>query len=149
MFAVIKTGGKQYKVSKDDVLSVEKLTAEVGSTIEVGSVLMIGEEGKAPTLGAPIVNEAAVFGKVVDQARGRKVIIFKKNRRHGYRRTKGHRQDITLLQITEISPKGGKPATEKVNSESKPSGAPKAESAKKTKAEKPAATDSAATDSKE
>lgn len=109
MFAVIKTGGKQYKVAKDDKVTVEKLAGEPGAVIELSDVLMIGEEGKAPTVGAPLVDKAAVFAEVVKQGRADKIVVFKKKRRHNYRRTKGHRQEQTVLKILEVSPTGAKP----------------------------------------
>ena len=110
MFAVIKTGGKQYRVAKDDVLRVEKLDAEPGATVELKDVLMIGDGDGAPTVGAPLVDKAAVFAEVVEQTRGKKIIVFKKKRRHNYRRKKGHRQDLTVIRITDISPTGKAPA---------------------------------------
>ena len=109
MYAVIKTGGKQYRVTKDDVIIVEKLLGEPGSMVEIGDVLMLGEEGKTPTVGTPMIDKAAVFAEVINQQKGDKVLIFKKNRRHNYRRLKGHRQFETVLRITEISPTGTKP----------------------------------------
>ena len=102
MFAVIKTGGKQYKVAKDDVFNVEKLVAEAGETIEFGEVLMLGGEGE-PVVGAPLVDGAKVKAEVVEQCRGPKVISFKKRRRkHSSARKKGHRQQLTRVRITEI-----------------------------------------------
>jgi large subunit ribosomal protein L21 len=101
MFAVIRTGGKQYKVAKDDVISVEKLTAEPGAMIEFGEVLMIGE-GAEVTTGAPLLDGASVSATVVEQTRSAKIIVFKKKRRHNYRRKKGHRQQQTVLRITDI-----------------------------------------------
>lgn len=103
MFAVIKTGGKQYKVAKDDVITVEKLAAEAGSTVELGEVLMIGGEGAEAKIGAPLVDGAKVTAEVVDQTRARKIIIFKKKRRQNYRRKNGHRQHQTVLKITGIA----------------------------------------------
>ena len=102
MFAVIRTGGKQYKVAKDDVISVEKLAAEPGATVELTEVLMIGD-GAEVSNGAPLLDGASVSATVVEQTRGAKVIVFKKKRRHNYRRKKGHRQDLTVLRITEIA----------------------------------------------
>jgi large subunit ribosomal protein L21 len=101
MFAVIRTGGKQYRVVKDDVISVEKLAGEPGSTVELGDVLMVGE-GASATSGTPTVAGAAVSATVLEQKRGEKVIIFKKRRRHNYRRKNGHRQSITVLRIDAI-----------------------------------------------
>jgi len=110
MFAVIKTGGKQYKVSKDDVLAVETLAGQPGELIQIGDVLMIGEDGQEPTVGAPTVDKAAVFAEVVEQTRGDKIIVFKKKRRKNHRRKNGHRQHLTVLRIEAISPTGEKPA---------------------------------------
>lgn len=98
MFAVIKTGGKQYKVAMDDVIVVEKLPGEAGSTITLDEVLMVGDK-----IGAPVVAGAAVTATVVEQTRGDKIIIFKKKRRQTYRRKNGHRQDLTVLRITDIA----------------------------------------------
>ncbi len=109
MFAIVKTGGKQYRVTKDDVLRVEKLAGEPGDMIELGDVLMVGEDGKAPTVGQPLIDKAAVFAEVVEQTRGDKIIVFKKKRRQGYRRKNGHRQDLTVLRILDVSPTGTKP----------------------------------------
>ena len=109
MFAVIKTGGKQYRVAKDDKITVERIAGEAGDIIALDSVLMIGEEGKAPTVGAPVIEKAAVFGEIVEQGRGDKVIVFKKQRRQNHRRKNGHRQDLTTLRIVEVSPTGTKP----------------------------------------
>jgi len=105
MYAVIKTGGKQYRVAADDVLKVEKVTGEVGETISFADVLMVG--GDSPTIGTPTIDGAAVAAEVVDQGRARKVIVFKKKRRQNYRRKKGHRQEQTTIRITDIS-MGGK-----------------------------------------
>ena len=101
MFAVIRTGGKQYKVAKDDVISVEKLAAEPGATVDFAEVLMIGEGAEVAT-GAPLLDGASVSATVVEQTRADKIIVFKKKRRHNYRRKKGHRQQQTVLRITEI-----------------------------------------------
>ncbi len=98
MFAVIQTGGKQYRVSKDDVIRVEKLAAEAGADVVLDQVLMLGEQ-----IGAPLVAGAKVTATVVAQARGEKIIIFKKRRRQNSRRKNGHRQDITILRITDIA----------------------------------------------
>lgn len=122
MFAVIRTGGKQYKVAKDDVIAVEKLDAKPGDKIELNEVLMLGGEG-APTVGAPLIEGAKVKAEIVDQARTAKIIVFKKRRRQNYRRTKGHRQTQTLLKILDIGGKG-KPAAK---SAAKPAAKPAAE----------------------
>ncbi|WP_343560514.1 50S ribosomal protein L21 [Kiloniella sp. b19] len=105
MFAVIKTGGKQYKVRKDDVLVVEKLNAEAGASVDFNEVLMIGDGEKA-TIGAPVVDGAVVKADVVEQTRGDKVVIFKKKRRKNHRRKNGHRQHLTVIKVTDIA--GGK-----------------------------------------
>ena len=101
MFAVIRTGGKQYKVAKDDVISVEKLMAEPGSAVELTEVLMIGD-GAEVASGAPLLDGALVTATVVGQTRAAKIIVFKKKRRQNYRRKKGHRQQLTVLRITDI-----------------------------------------------
>ena len=113
MYAVIKTGGKQYRVTKGDILVVEKMLGAPGDTVEVGQVMMLGEEGKAPTVGTPVVKKAAVFAEVLEQQKGDKVLIFKKKRRHNYRRLKGHRQLETVLRILDVSATGTKPAAAK------------------------------------
>lgn len=97
MFAVIRTGGKQYKVQKDDKISVEKLEAKEGDKVDLDEVLFV--DGK---IGAPLVKGAKVVAKVVAQTRGEKITVFKKKRRQNYRRKKGHRQNLTVLQITDI-----------------------------------------------
>lgn len=101
MFAIVKTGGKQYKVAVDDVLRVEKLEAEIGSTVELTDVLMV-HDGKKDLIGGSSVDGASVQAEVVEQMRDRKVIIFKKTRRHNYRRKNGHRQHLTVLKIKKI-----------------------------------------------
>jgi len=109
MFAVIKTGGKQYKVAADELLRVEKLDAEAGSTVTFDEVLMVGTETDT-TIGAPTVEGASVVAEVVDQGRNRKIIIFKKRRRQNSRRRNGHRQAFTLIKVTDILTGGAKPA---------------------------------------
>ena len=101
MFAVIKTGGKQYTVHENDVLWVEKLDLEPGAPVNLDEILMIGD-GQEVTVGAPLVGGAQVQAVVIEQMRDRKVIIFKKKRRHNYRRKKGHRQHLTVLKIEKI-----------------------------------------------
>ncbi len=108
MYAVIKTGGKQYKVAPDDIIQVEKLTGSAGDKVQFTDVLMVGGEGE-PMIGTPLVDGAKVTAELVDQMRARKIIVFKKKRRKNYRRTQGHRQNLTLLRITEIAA-GGKTA---------------------------------------
>jgi len=111
MFAVIRTGGKQYKIAKDEVVSVEKLAAEPGDTIEIGEVLMIGDGAEIVT-GAPLLADASVSATVVEQTRAAKIIVFKKKRRHNYRRKKGHRQPQTVLRITDIRGADGRQASQ-------------------------------------
>lgn len=108
MFAVIKTGGKQYKVAKDDVIVVEKLKGEAGEVVAFDSVLMFGD-GAETKAGTPFVDGVCVAGEVVEQARGDKILVFKKKRRQNYRRTNGHRQDLTVVRITDILTGGQKP----------------------------------------
>ena len=105
MFAVLKTGGKQYKVQSGDMLRVEKLAADAGEKVQFNEILMLG--GDTPVIGAPLVDGAAVQAEVLDQIKGDKVINFvKRRRKHGSQRTKGHRQQLTLLRVTEILEKG-------------------------------------------
>ena len=154
MFAVVRTGGKQYRVAKDDVILVEKLTGEAGEVIVLDDVLAVGD-GTAQTVGTPTVSGASVAARVVDQTKGDKIIVFKKKRRQGYRRRQGHRQQLTVLKVTEILTDGKKPtaakAAAKPKAETKPAEdktpaaeteakkpAPKTE-AKKTETKKPAA----------
>ena len=107
MFAVIKTGGKQYKVSENDEVIVEKILGEPGAIIKLEEVLLIGETGKSPTVGDPLVENAGVFAEVLDQAKSKKIKnFFKKKRRQNYRKTLGHRQQQTVLKILEVSPLG-------------------------------------------
>ncbi|WP_029041512.1 50S ribosomal protein L21 [Cucumibacter marinus] len=108
MFAVIKTGGKQYKVAADDVLRIEKLDAEPGETVTFDNVLLVND-GSATTLGTPLVEGAVVAAELVEQTRGKKIIVFKKKRRQNYRRKAGHRQDLSVVRITEILTGGAKP----------------------------------------
>lgn len=102
MFAVIRTGGKQYKVASGDVIRVEKIEAEDGATLTLDDVLMVADGG-ATTIGTPVVAGASVTAEVIAQDRGPKLIVFKKKRRQNYRRKNGHRQDITVLRITGIT----------------------------------------------
>ena len=103
MFAVLKTGGKQYKVQSGDMLRVEKLAADAGEKVQFNEILMVGS-----TVGTPTIEGAAVQAEVVDQIKGDKVIHFvKRRRKHGSQRTRGHRQQLTLLKITDILEKGG------------------------------------------
>jgi large subunit ribosomal protein L21 len=102
MLAIIKTGGKQYKVGKGDFISVNKLPYDVGASIEIGEVLMTEKDGKV-AIGAPYVTGAVVLANVVDQRRLKTVLIFKKSRRKNYRRKNGHRQPMTILKIEDIT----------------------------------------------
>jgi large subunit ribosomal protein L21 len=97
MFAVIRTGGKQYKVASGDVISVEKLEGSAGDKVEISEVLIAGNK-----IGAPLLSGAKVLAEIVKQFRDEKVVIFKKRRRHNYRRKKGHRQYLTEIKITDI-----------------------------------------------
>jgi large subunit ribosomal protein L21 len=107
MFAVIKTGGKQYRVAANDVITIAKLDAEAGQAVTFASVLMLtGDAGTK--IGAPLLEGVIVTGEVVDQTRGKKVIAFKKRRRQNSRRKRGHRQDHTVVRITEILAGGSK-----------------------------------------
>jgi large subunit ribosomal protein L21 len=110
MFAVFKTGGKQYRVATEDVLKVDKIKGEPGEIVEFGEVLVVG--GDSVSLGAPIVAGATVAAEVLDQGRGPKIIAFKKRRRKNSRRKIGHRQEFTLLRITEILTDGQKASKE-------------------------------------
>ncbi len=101
MYAIIKTGGKQYRVAQDDVIVIERLEGEDGSTIEFGEVLMVGA-GEDIKVGAPFLVGAKVTAELVEQTRGPKLIAFKKRRRKNSRRKKGHRQDLTRVRITGI-----------------------------------------------
>jgi large subunit ribosomal protein L21 len=133
MFAVFKTGGKQYRVAAEDVLKVDKIEGTRGEIVEFGEVLVVG--GDSVTLGAPTIAGATVAAEVLDQARGPKVIAFKKRRRKNSRRKRGHRQEFTLLRITEILTDGNKPSK---------TARPKAEAA--PAAEAPSETAAAATE---
>ncbi len=143
MFAVIKTGGKQYRVAKDDYVVVEKIVGEAGDVVSLDTVLMIGGDGKAPTVGTPLVDKAAVFAEVVEQSRADKIIVFKKKRRKNYRRKAGHRQDQTVLRIVEVSPMGTEPKAASVAKAAPAKTADKAEdkaaAPKKAAAKTPAA----------
>ena len=157
MFAVISTGGKQYRVAAEDVIKVEKVKGDPGEIVQFGEVLVVG--GDDVTLGEPTIAGASVAAEVLEQGRGAKVIAFKKRRRKNSRRKRGHRQEFTLLRVTEILTDGAKPTvTARPKPERKPkpavaasedgddaeeSAAPKAKAAKKkpakAAAKKPAA----------
>ena len=139
MFAVIKTGGKQYTVAADDLLKVEKLAGDAGDMVEFSEVLMVGE-GADATIGKPFVDGALVTAEVVEQGRARKVIAFKKRRRQNSKRTRGHRQHETVIRIAEILTGGAKPkkaapkkAAEKKVANKKADAAPKAKAAEAAK----------------
>jgi len=112
MYAVVKTGGKQYRVEKNDVVLVEKLKANDGDQLVLGDVLMLGE-GKKVTVGNPLINDAAVMAQVVRQTRGPKITMIYKRRRKNSRRKQGHKQDLTLLKIIDIAETGGLKLTPK------------------------------------
>lgn len=133
MFAVIKTGGKQYRVAPKDIIEIEKLDAAKGDVVELGEVLMIGDDAKSQ-IGTPFIDGASVAAEVVEQARGDKVLVFKKKRRKGYRRTAGHRQLHTVLKITEILTGGKTPS--KAKAETKADAKPKATETPKVSAPK-------------
>ena len=101
-YAVIRTGGKQYRVAPGDVLRVERLAGDVGADVEFGEVLMAAADG-AVRIGTPLVEGARVRAQIVEQGRARKILVFKKKRRKNYRRRRGHRQAITTVRVTEIS----------------------------------------------
>ncbi len=147
MFAVIRTGGKQYRVAAEDVIRVDKVAGQPGEIVEFGEVLVVG--GDNVQLGAPTVAGATVAGEVLEQGRGAKVIAFKKRRRKNSRRKRGHRQEFTLIRITEILTEGKKPSkVAKPKPERKPKPAeptetaadekPKGKAKAKAKAEKKA-----------
>jgi len=145
MFAVVKTGGKQYRVAKDDVIRVEKLAAEPGDKVALNDVLLIDDDG-SKTVGTPVIEGAAVEAEVVEQARDKKVIVFKKKRRQNYRRKKGHRQHLTVLKITDILAKGASKPKKAPAAAEKPAedGEAKKAAAKKATAKKASAKKAAA-----
>ena len=108
MYAVIKTGGKQYRVKPDDVLEIERLPGEAGDMLQFDQVLMVSGDGGLE-IGTPVIADALVAAELVEQTRGDKIKIFKKKRRKHYRRTMGHRQDLSQIRITEILTGGAKP----------------------------------------
>ena len=123
MYAVVKTGGKQYRVAKDDKILVERLEGEAGASVQLDNVMMV-VDGDKVTVGTPQIAGASVAAEVVEQTRGPKIIIFRRKRRKNHRRTQGHRQDLTLLKITGISADGkapaAKPAAKKADADAKP-----------------------------
>ena len=123
MYAVIQTGGKQYRVANGDVITVEKLEGEAGSTLAISPVLML-DDGNETQVGTPIVEGAAVTAEVVEQTRGKKIVVFKKKRRKGYQRTQGHRQDITVLRVIDVTGKSKTPAKKAAKAAPKADDAP-------------------------
>src|ERR1700750_82304 len=107
MFAVIKAGGKQYRVAEDQVLKVEGIKGAPGTIVQIGDVIMLG--GDTPQIGSPMISGASVAAEILDHVRGGKVIAFKKRRRKNSRRKRGHRQEFTLIRISEILTDGKKP----------------------------------------
>ena len=136
MFAVFKTGGKQYRVAAEDVIKVDKVKGEPGEIVEFGEVLVVG--GDALSLGAPTVSGATVAAEVLEQARGPKIIAFKKRRRKNSRRKIGHRQEFTLLRITEILTDGKKPSKQAQPRPKRAPAAPEAAAASETAETTPA-----------
>jgi large subunit ribosomal protein L21 len=146
MFAVIKTGGKQYRVAKDDVIKVERLEGAAGDKIVLDQVLALTDDKGVLSIGTPMLEGAAVSATVLEQARADKIVIFKKKRRQGYRRKAGHQQNISVLKITDIAAKGAKiPAPKKAaaaktetkaDAEAPKKAAPKKAAPKKAAAEK-------------
>lgn len=112
MFAVFRTGGKQHRVTENDRIVVERLSAQPGAVVSFDNVLLMAGNGGAPLLGNAVPGEARVFGQVLEQKRGKKIIVFKKKRRQGYRRKRGHRQYQTVLRIVGISATGEEPVIE-------------------------------------
>ena len=110
MYAVMKTGGKQYRVEPNDKLRVDKFAGEPGTTVEIGDVLMVGD-GDDTQVGAPLLAGASVKLEVVEQTRNDKIVVFKKKRRQNYRRKQGHRQEMTVVRVAEIADAHGKKAT--------------------------------------
>ena len=108
MYAVVKTGGKQYRVSKNDILQVERLAGDAGDVVTLDEVLMLAD-GSNVTVGAPMIDGASVAAEILEQKRDKKIIVFKKRRRQNYRRKAGHRQHLTILKVTDILTDGAKP----------------------------------------
>ncbi len=137
MYAIIKTGGKQYRVAPEDVITVEKLAGEAGDQVVIEHVLMVADGDKVE-VGAPFVEGAAVACELVEQTRGPKIVIFKKKRRKHYRRKKGHRQELSVLKVLEILTGGRKPSKKAEKKAAPEAKAKKAEKAGKDSAEKAA-----------
>jgi large subunit ribosomal protein L21 len=130
MFAVIRTGGKQYRVAPNDIIKVEKIAGEPGDIVELAEVILLGGEG-GPKTGSPTIAGAVVAAEVISQGRSEKVVVFKKKRRANYRRKKGHRQLLTALRITEILTDGKKPSKTAPKPEKKAAPKPEAKKAEK------------------
>lgn len=137
MYAVVKTGGKQYRVAKEDKIVVDRLVGEEGDSIVLDQVIMLADGDKV-SVGAPIVEGAAVGATVLRQTRGPKIMVFRRKRRKNFRRVRGHRQDLTLLQINDIAADGKLKPAAKAKTAAAPA-APKKAAAKKTTAKKAAA----------
>ena len=142
MFAVIRTGGKQYRVAPNDVIEIEKIAGKPGDIIELSEVILLGGDG-GPKTGSPTIAGALVAAEVIEQRRADKITVFKKKRRTNYRRKKGHRQELTALRITEILTDGKKPSKqaakpEPKKTEKKPVETAEAKPATKKAAAKPA-----------
>jgi large subunit ribosomal protein L21 len=133
MFAVIKTGGKQYRVAASDLIEVGKLEGAHGDAVSFGEVLMVGGEAGV-SVGGPLVAGAQVAGEIVDQGRSRKILVFKKRRRQNSKRSRGHRQDFTLVRITEILTDGRQPSNQ-AEAKKKPARKPRAAKAAAAPAE--------------
>ena len=134
MFAIVRTGGKQYRVAAGDKIAVEKLAGEAGETVTLGDVLLAGDGGETQSIDGVVVS-----AEIIAQTRGEKIIIFKKRRRHNYRRKNGHRQSLTLLKITAIGAAAKKAAPKKVEAAPVEAVAAEAAPAKKPAAKKAAA----------
>jgi len=132
MFAVIKTGGKQYRVAANETVQIEKLAGEAGEFVTFGEVMMLG--GDQPQVGAPLLDGASVIGEIVGQKRTRKIIVFKKRRRQNYRRTRGHRQEFTFVRITDILDAGQTRSEQNAEPDAAPDVAPKAPRTRRAKA---------------
>ncbi len=124
MFAIVQTGGKQYKVSKGDTLDVERVAVEAGKSFNIENILLISDK-TATKVGTPLVDGAYAVAKVVEHKRGEKVVVFKMKPKKRYQKTQGHRQELTTIEITDIKASGGKKTTAKKETE------PKQETAKK------------------
>ncbi|MFZ2017080.1 MAG: 50S ribosomal protein L21 [Methyloceanibacter sp.] len=142
MFAVIRTGGKQYRVAPNDIIEIEKIAGKPGDIIELSEVILLGGDG-GPKTGSPTIAGALVAAEVIEQRRAEKITVFKKKRRTNYRRKKGHRQELTALRITEILTDGKKPSKqaakpEPKKTEKKPAAEAEAKPAAKKAVAKPA-----------